>query len=272
MASCLHSRAGQSGCGCRRCRWPPSVWPWQSLPRWPALGRARRSSRCATEEASRPQLAAGRNLRQGQRSVERCATKRGDAMRGNLHRLYRQTMSPWGVAPGGDTPGVKKLPLKGTREARCKPPRSEAWLRDRMVSASEAGFNLRESSPLPRNILHSLGMRAQADTGQRPRPTVVVPPSDDQGWSKPDTSHKDAAGHLRTLLPVGIPRRVGWVASKPPPTRSHEVHRYERGRPMGGGVSSPDEAHGRRRLHSTRRLGKPATWEREPACRNFEAE
>jgi hypothetical protein len=27
-----------------------------------------------------------------------CATRRNDVMRGNLHRLYRQAMSPWGVA------------------------------------------------------------------------------------------------------------------------------------------------------------------------------
>jgi hypothetical protein len=65
-------------------------------------------------------------------------------------------MSPWGVAPGGCTPGVKKLPLKGTGEARCKPPKGRAWLRDRMVRQNEVGFNLRESAPLPRNILHSL--------------------------------------------------------------------------------------------------------------------
>jgi hypothetical protein len=64
-------------------------------------------------------------------------------------------MSRWGVASGGCKPEVKELPLKGTGEARCKPPRGRAWLRDRMVSSNKAGFNLRESLPLPRYILHT---------------------------------------------------------------------------------------------------------------------
>jgi putative transposase len=36
-----------------------------------------------------------------------CATRRNDVMRGNLLRLYRQAMSPWGVAAGGCKPAVK---------------------------------------------------------------------------------------------------------------------------------------------------------------------
>jgi hypothetical protein len=36
-----------------------------------------------------------------------CATKHKDEMRGNLHRLYRKTMSPWAVASGGCKPEVK---------------------------------------------------------------------------------------------------------------------------------------------------------------------
>jgi hypothetical protein len=64
-------------------------------------------------------------------------------------------VSHWGVASGGCNPEVKELPLKGTGEARGKPPRRRAWLRDRMVSATEAGFNLWETGPLPRYILHT---------------------------------------------------------------------------------------------------------------------
>jgi hypothetical protein len=74
-------------------------------------------------------------------------------------------VSRWGVASGGCKPEVKKLPLKGTGEARCKPPRGRAWLRGRMVSANEAGFNLRERLPLPRNILHSLALPARVIRG-----------------------------------------------------------------------------------------------------------
>jgi putative transposase len=46
----------------------------------------------------------------------------------------QQALGPWGVAPGGCTPGVKQLPLKGTGAARCRPPRCRAWLRGHTVS------------------------------------------------------------------------------------------------------------------------------------------
>jgi hypothetical protein len=39
-----------------------------------------------------------------------------------------------------------------------------------MVSAREAGLDLRETLPLPRNILHSREIGTLADTGQRPYP------------------------------------------------------------------------------------------------------
>jgi len=74
----------------------------------------------------------------------------------NLRCLYRQAMSRWAIASKGCNLEVKELALKGTREARCRPPRCGAWLRGHMVSSSEAGFNRREKAPLPRNILHSL--------------------------------------------------------------------------------------------------------------------
>ena len=63
-----------------------------------------------------------------------CATKRIDEMGGKPPCLYRQAWSPWGVASGGGNPDVKELPLKGTGEARCRPPRGQAWLRDHRAS------------------------------------------------------------------------------------------------------------------------------------------
>jgi len=51
--------------------------------------------------------------------------------------------------------GGEKAGPERPSEARCKPPRSWAWLRGRMVSTNEAHFNLREIPPLPRNILHN---------------------------------------------------------------------------------------------------------------------
>jgi hypothetical protein len=41
------------------------------------------------------------------RELMRCATKRGDGMRGNLCCPYQQATSPWGVASGGCKPEVK---------------------------------------------------------------------------------------------------------------------------------------------------------------------
>ena len=43
------------------------------------------------------------------RESARCATRREVGMRGNLHRLYRQAMSRWGVASVGCNAGVKEL-------------------------------------------------------------------------------------------------------------------------------------------------------------------
>jgi hypothetical protein len=60
-----------------------------------------------------------------------------------------------GRSVSGMHPRGEKAAPERPSEARCKPPRGWAWLRDRMVSANEAGINLREKPPLPRNILHT---------------------------------------------------------------------------------------------------------------------
>jgi hypothetical protein len=44
-----------------------------------------------------------------------CATRRNDGMSGKLLRLYRQALSPWGVASGGCKPEVKELPCATRR-------------------------------------------------------------------------------------------------------------------------------------------------------------
>ena len=84
-----------------------------------------------------------------------CATKRIDEMSGKLHDLYRQVVSRWGVASSGCKPEVKELPLKGTRETRCRPSKGGAWLRSNRASPNEVSFDLRENYPLSRNMLHS---------------------------------------------------------------------------------------------------------------------
>ena len=42
---------------------------------------------------------------------------------------------------------VSSMPLKGTREARGKPPKGGAWLRDHMVSSNEAELTSGKSGP-----------------------------------------------------------------------------------------------------------------------------
>jgi len=44
------------------------------------------------------------------------------------------------------------MPLKGTGEARGKPPKGQAWLRDHKVSSNEADFNLRGMRPLTQHF------------------------------------------------------------------------------------------------------------------------
>ena len=75
-----------------------------------------------------------------------------DGMGGNPHWLYQGTSEPLGLSEAGRSVPVSSMPLKGTGEARGKPPRGPAWLRGRMVSSNEAGFNLRGIHPLTQNF------------------------------------------------------------------------------------------------------------------------
>jgi hypothetical protein len=103
----------------------------------------------------------------------------------------KDPVSLWTEASARCKAGVKKLVLKGTGEARCKPPRRQAWLRDNMVSPNEAGFNLRERPPLSR-ILH----KGLPPTGQRPNLDVVGCLKDYRDWLYFETSPRVIAGHL----------------------------------------------------------------------------
>jgi hypothetical protein len=105
-------------------------------------------------------------------------------MGGKPLRLYRQAMSRWAVAPGGCKPGVKELALKGTREARCKPPRCGAWLRKHMVSKR------RNERPTGKGTPASI----PCTMGRRPHPMVLELPKDDRSWSLTITSTKDISG------------------------------------------------------------------------------
>jgi hypothetical protein len=93
-------------------------------------------------------------------------------------------MSPWAVAPGGCKPGVKKLALKGTGEARCKPPRGRAWLRKHMMSKRS------DKRPTRNRVPASI----PCTMGQRPHPMVVVFPKDGRDWICVCASPKDVRG------------------------------------------------------------------------------
>jgi hypothetical protein len=75
-----------------------------------------------------------------------------DGMGGNPLRPYQGAGEPLGLSETGRSVLVSSMPLKGTGEVRGKPPRCPAWLRDHMVSANEADFNLRGMQPLTQDF------------------------------------------------------------------------------------------------------------------------
>jgi hypothetical protein len=156
----------------------------------------------------------------------------------------RYPMSRWAEAPMRCSIGVKKLALKGTRAARCRPPRSGAWLRDNMASPNEASLHLRETLPLSRNNLHNHRRRQQTVErysviplavagrrvkivyaanggglkpriyglmGQRPNHEVLAIPNGCPDWLVLLPVQRFQQTTWLTLLTVGIPQRAGRV-------------------------------------------------------------
>jgi hypothetical protein len=181
-----------------------------------------------------------------------CATKRNDVMGGNPLRLYRQALSPWGVAAGGCKPAVKELPLKGTREARCKPPRSGAWLRKHMARKRMDERPTGNGTPASRPCTR----------GQRPHPMADPPPKDVRGGHV--SANRISEVNLNYPLIGRDSTTSGLGHSESTPTCFRRVHHCERGRLACGGEQSTSETGKRRRRHSTRRTGKPSTGGRTP--------
>jgi hypothetical protein len=186
-----------------------------------------------------------------------CATKRDDDMeeRSTISTPIasaREAMNRWAVAPGGCKPGVKELALKGPLRCDAGHQDGRAWLRGRRVSPPEADGNRREKTPLPQHPARWGSERTRKDFS----PGRVATPDSRRGWLRQVTWF--------TLSPFGIPQSAGEVDWEPPPTRPCRGHRRERGRPICGAEQSSDEPYGRRRPHSTQRLGKPATGGRGP--------
>ena len=66
-----------------------------------------------------------------------CAMKLMDGMGGNPLWVYQEPSEPLGLSETGRSVLVSSMPLKGPGEARGKPPRGRAWLREQMVSPYE---------------------------------------------------------------------------------------------------------------------------------------
>ncbi len=65
-----------------------------------------------------------------------------------------------------------------------------------MVSPNEASLDLRETSPLPRNILHSCGVKDHGMTGQRTNRKIFMISTGCRGWLFILTSPKVSADNL----------------------------------------------------------------------------
>ena len=93
------------------------------------------------------------------------------------HEAYRCN-GQWSHSPFqvGDVPlgrsGQERFPdgeraaPKRSGEVRDRPPRRQAWQSDSKVSSNELGFDLRESSPRPHNILSRAGLATNPEVGQ----------------------------------------------------------------------------------------------------------
>jgi hypothetical protein len=89
---------------------------------------------------------------------------------------------PLGLSRAGRSVPVSSMPLKGTGEARGKPPRSPAWLRDHMVSPNEADKPTGKLAPV--SILCLMGQSVVDDVYWSHRPhrgslIIIGCPKDD---------------------------------------------------------------------------------------------
>ena len=86
-------------------------------------------------------------------------------------------------------------------EARSRPPRGRAWLRGRMVSHSQADFDLRENQPPSRNTLltREIGTRVHG-TADEPDDHLTVGGYRSRQFQSAGT--KVEAGHLNYPAPV----------------------------------------------------------------------
>jgi hypothetical protein len=158
-------------------------------------------------------------------------------------------MSRWAVASRGCILEVKELALKGTREARGKPPRRGAWLRKSMVSQRSGERPTGKNPPASRSC----------PTGQRPHPMGFPPPEDDRHWLFSPASATDVRGQpdLPSYRSGYRKERDGSIQSHHLQASAEDISVNVGGPYIEGAV--PDETYGRRSRHSTRSAGKPCT-------------
>jgi len=108
-------------------------------------------------------------------------------------------VSRWAIASAGCKAEVKELALKGYWCGAMQAAKRPGLTERSMVSANQAGFNLRETDPLPRTILHSWAIDARAATGQRTRPMLLGKAKGYRGWPVMRAGTAVAAGYRLTL-------------------------------------------------------------------------
>src|SRR2546425_7513433 len=88
-----------------------------------------------------------------------------------------------------------------------------------MVSSTKAGFDLRETSPLPRNTLHSCGVKDHGTTGQRASLKIADISTDYRDWLVLITDLMcDSLSGLHSYEPIEVQRR--------PPELKIDEHAY----------------------------------------------
>jgi len=132
---------------------------------------------------------------------------------------------------GGERAGPERY-WCGAMQAAKRPGLTERS----MVSANQAGFNLRETDPLPRTILHSWAIDARAATGQRTRPRLLGKAKGYRGGPVMRAGTAVAAGYLTDPVAVRDTAKSGRGCQGLTATYTpHRVHLGERGRLTRGG-------------------------------------
>jgi|GEM_PF-3670337 len=190
-----------------------------------------------------------------------------------LHSLFQLGGEPLGLNFYWMQGRGEAATQEGNGEARCRPPKSRAWLRDDKVSPSEVDCNLRETVPLPRNILHTCGLTNHRHTGQRTYSQLdLVLSVSCRDWTSLTASAKVGEGQLDypTSVREATAGRTG-LGGNHHLNHLVESSSGERGKLLARCQSeqSTDECKEWRSRRSSQSMGKPCTRRRTAACRDF---